>query len=362
MTRYETHRFVVEERDGDLVGREKEHEVLKPDRCVLVQGLEDDLDASVAQAFEQIGADAVIRPGDRVAIKINLGGGIHHVLTTYSDPRICEALIKQVRRLGGDPFVCEADMRAHVMNDKMLRIRGYHDVLRRNDTPFVNLSNGPTVTMQCRDLDVPLVLPETLLRPDVKIVSFAPPKHHWECGVTASQKNMYGAIAEYRKSIYHRKYARIDHAVAAAARLLSPDLSILAGFDLGGGLGPHFCVPIPFRRMIIAKDMVRCDKAASEILGYPYDLVKYAMINTRGQHVDYDLHPASDWPDGATLEAIKARSVTPAGVRFWKALLFPQYYVPHRFQIAVYPHLEFLATWINRLLFERKAPRPFPHK
>ena len=48
MTRYETDRFVVEERDGGLVGREKEHDVLKADRCVLVQGLEDPLEASIA--------------------------------------------------------------------------------------------------------------------------------------------------------------------------------------------------------------------------------------------------------------------------------------------------------------------------
>ncbi|MDQ1255661.1 MAG: hypothetical protein QG656_253, partial [Candidatus Hydrogenedentes bacterium] len=312
---------------------------------------EADLAGSVAAAFDRIGADTIIAPGDPVAIKINLGGGIHHVPCTYSDPVICEQIILQVQRLGGKPFVCEADMRGHLMHDGMLEVRGYADMLRRTGTPFVNLSRGKTLRMECRELDIPLELPEVLLRPETKIVSFAPPKHHWECGITASQKNMYGAIAEQRKSIYHRKYERIDRAVAAAARIMTPDLNILAGFDLGAGLGPHFCIPIPFNRMIVAKDMLRGDKAAADILGFPYDRVKYAAINAAGETVDYDLDPASDWPDAATLDAIASNSIDESSVRFWKPALYLQYFVPHLAQITVYPPLEFIATWINHRLF-----------
>ena len=357
MIKYDTASFRVEARDGRLVGREKEHGPLKDDTRVLVRRLGADLAETVSRAFDAIGAESVIQPGDRVAIKINLGGGIHQVPSSYSDPAICEAIIEATRRLGGGPFVCEADMRGHIMHEKMLRIRGYWEMLQRNHVEFVNLSRGPTVEMTCRDLDIPLRLPEILLRPDVKIISFAPPKHHWECGITANQKNMYGAIADYRKSIYHRKYDRIDKAVAAAARMMSPDINILATFDLGAGLGPHFCIPIEFNRMIVSKDMIRGDKAASEILGYPFHLVKYAMLNTAGRDPDYVLHPDSDWPEDRLLEEIHARSISPRKVRFWKPLLYPQYFVPHRFQVAVYPHFEFLATWINHLAFRRRPHR-----
>ena len=48
--------------------------------------------------------------------------GENGILTTYSDPIICEAIIKKVKQLGGKPFVCEADMRAHTMHNKMLKI------------------------------------------------------------------------------------------------------------------------------------------------------------------------------------------------------------------------------------------------
>jgi len=245
-------------------------------------------------------------------------------------------------------------MRAHIMHEKMLKVRGYWDILKKNNVKFVNLSRYTTVDMKCFNLDIPLKLPEILLKPNVKIISFAPPKHHWECGITCNQKNMYGAIAEQKKSIYHRKYERIDNAVAAAARLMNPDINILATYDLGAGMGPHFCYPVKFNRIMISKDMIRGDKAMSEILGYPFRLVKYAMINTKGKDISYTLHPDSDWPDNKTLEEIKENSIDFDSVNFWKPALWLQYFVPHVFQIKVYPPLEFIFTWLNKIFLKNK--------
>lgn len=165
---------------------------------------------------------------------------------------------------------------------------------------------------------------------------------------------MYGAIAERKKSIFHRRYDRIDKAVAAAARLMSPDINILATYDLGAGMGPHFCYPVPFNRIMISKDMIRGDKAMSEILGYDFKLVRYAMINTRCKDVDYDLHPDSDWPSEEVIKEIVENSIDFEGVNFWKPALWFQYYVPHNVQIKTYPPLEFLLTWANKMFLRSK--------
>ena len=352
----DTDRFRIHERNGVILGEEKKHNVLKKDKKVLIQklGNKDELYESISIAFDKIHADTEIQEGDRVAIKINLGGGIHGVLPTYSDPEICEAIICKIKDLGGNPFVCEANMRAHIMHDKMLKIRGYYEMLKRNNTRFVNLSEYTTVMMKCFHLDIPLKLPLILLKPDVKIVSFAPPKHHWECGITANQKNMYGAIAEQKKSIFHRKYDRIDRAVAAAARLMNPDINILATYNLGAGMGPHFCFPVEFNRLMISKDMIRGDYAMSQILGYPYHLVKYAMINAQGQDYSYELHPDSDWPEEDTVKKIQENSIDYESVNFWKPALWLQYYVPHMFQIKAYPPLEFIFTSFNRIFYKNQ--------
>lgn len=356
MIKFETEKYVVEEQNGRLIGREKIHDVLKDDKLVLIQklGKGEKVHESVSNAFDKIGADKIIQEGDPVAIKINLGGGIHGVLSTYSDPVICEAIIKKVKQLGGKPFVCEADMRGHIMHDPMLRARGYYYMLKKNNVHFVNLSRYRKVNMDCFYLDIPLKLPEILLNPKIKIISFCPPKHHWECGITANQKNMYGAIAERRKSIFHRRYDRIDKAVAAAARLMNPDVNILATYDLGAGMGPHFAFPVEFNRIMISKDMIRGDKAISEILGYDFKRVRYAMINTRCRDVSYELHPDSDWPPEAILREIKENSIDFEGVNFWKHALWFQYYVPHDVQIKAYPPLEFILTWMNKLFLKNK--------
>jgi uncharacterized protein (DUF362 family) len=353
LLKYETNRYIIKDVDGKLIGHEKKHEILKKDEVVLIKKLDKDIDESVSDAFDKIEAEKEIHQGDLVAIKINLGGGIDYIPTTYSDPHICEAIIKKVRILGSKPFVCEANMRARIINEKLLKIREYWGMLKKNNCKFVNLSDYSTVRMNCQHLDIPLKLPEILLKPNVKIISFAPPKHHWECGITCNQKNMYGAIAEYKKSIYHRKYERIDQAVAAAARIMSPAINVLAAFDLGTGLGPHFIYPVKnFNRMIISKDMSRGDKVASEILGYPFNLVKYAMINTGGKDVVYQLHSDSDWPDKEMLEQIRTNAFDRGGVSFWKPTLYLQYFLPHEFQIWLFPRMESFFTWINREFYK----------
>jgi len=337
--KYNNERFTVIEKSGKLYGQEKEHEVLKKDKIVLIQELKKgkNLEKSVSDAFDKINAEEVINIGNFVAIKINLGGGIDYKRTTYSDPIICEAIIKKVKTLRGKPFVCEANMRALTMHNDLLKTRGYWDVLKRNNCKFINLSKYTTVDMKCLNLDISLKLPEILLKPDVKIISFAPPKHHWECGITGNQKNMFGAIAEYRKSIYHRKCDRLDKVVAAAARILNPDINILATFDLGTG-NPHFPYIIKdFNFMIISKDMIRGDKVASEILNYPFQHVKYAIINLKGKDVDYILHPTSSWPNERIQKQIQENSIDFHSVKFWKSFLLPQYFMPHAFQIKIFP-------------------------
>jgi len=354
LLKHETEKYKIEEINGKLVGYEKEHQVLKSNNEVLIQDLSDDFYKSVLDGLNKIKADHIINPGDYVAIKINLGGGIHHVPSTYSDPKICEAIIRAVKELGGIPFVCEANMRAHKMDDKMLKIRGYYDMLQRNKTKFVNLSYIGTIEMKCIGLDVKLLLPKILFYDNVKIISFAPPKPHWECGISCSQKNMYGAIAERRKSIYHRKFDRIDKTVAAAARLMSPDINILGCQNLCVGTGPHFGEPVPFNKLIISEDMVYGDKLCSEIFGYPYKFVKYAMINTNNVDVSYKLHPESSEMSQEILDLIKEKSIYMKEVNFWKRFLHFQYFVPHDFQYHFYPPFEFLFTEINKRFFKNR--------
>ncbi len=357
----DTPRFRVSEAHGRLIGQEKAHRPYTGDDRVFIQPLGSDFSRAVAEGMEHIGAKDVFKPGDLVAIKVNLGGGIHGVLPTYTDPDLVEGLVDWLRAAGCKPFVCEANMRGHTITPQLLQVRGYTGFMVAKKVPFVNLSDVRRVEFSFLGIQNRIDLPLLLLRPNVKIVSCAPPKHHWECGITCAQKNMYGAIAEHKKSRYHRAYELIDYVVAAAARVMKPTLSVIGTRQLGAGLGPHFAIPFDFNRIIFARDMLSCDMLCAEILGYPVDRIKYFQINACSDIISYRLLPGSIPVDPAALAKIRANFIPPDNVDRSKKTLFVQYFIPSFLQTTIYHHFEWLLTWLNRKFYvPRGDPLPCP--
>ncbi|MHA1681807.1 MAG: DUF362 domain-containing protein [Promethearchaeota archaeon] len=354
---HENSRFKVFKRNGTLHGEEKPHKVYTGNRGVFIQNLGNDTARDMMSGLNAIEIGDIIQPGDAVAIKVNIGGGINGVLSSYTDPDLLEGVVRSVRDAGGKPFVCEADMRGHQITPKLLETRGYTRACKQLGVPFVNLSVGTRVSFKFLGIPMPVELPWILLQPGTKIISFAPPKHHWECGITCSQKNMYGAIADYKKSRFHRKYELIDHVVAAAARVMKPDISIIATKQLGAGLGPHFCIPFNFHKAIIARDMLSCDKFCAEVLGYPVGRIKYFQINAQGKDIDYTLLPGSTSIDPRVLGNIRKNYIDPKAVELYKKTLFIQYFVPSALQFHTYHYFEWILTWMNHKMF---VPRGDP--
>lgn len=356
---YKTDRYVVTRKAGKLTGREISQPVLSPQARVFVQTIEGQADEAVKVAMEKIGYREIFGPGDRVAIKINLGGGITGIPSSYTEPEIVRGIVESLRQIGARPFVCEANMRTLTIDRGMLRRRGYLAMLEEMDVPFVNLSEGEAVEFTLGDLDRHLLLPKILLDPEVKIISVPSPKHHWECGVTLSQKNMYGAIAERRKSLYHfHGQSILDRVVAGAARIMKPSLAVIGATQICGGLGPHLCVPINFNRIIVGNDMLAADAVAADFLNFPYKQVKHAMINLGEEKLAFELLDGSAGLDQQTKAKIEKHRVKPRHTGLWRKILLAQYYIPHRWQYRIIGRFEFLATWINKAFFAPRGDLP----
>jgi len=330
---------------------ETDQPVLKPTIRVYIGKLSNQVAASTQALLKNFGIDQIINPGDQVYIKVNLGGGIPGVPASYTDPLVVEGIIRAVQEIGGIPHVCEANMRTYTMNDDMLKKRGYDVILARTGADFVNLSDLPRVEFHPYDGTIPFDVPAPLRDPQNKIISVAQPKHHWECGVSLAEKNMYGAISERKKSIFHRKFDQIDPVVAAAARAMNPDISIIGGRAVCGELGPHLCVPIRLNYLIVSNDMLAADQQGSILLGYPFEEVKYAQINLKGQGITFSWVQGTEQFPPELLTRVKEFALTPAEVKFWKKLLFSQYFVPHWVQNQILPHLEFFFVLANKLFY-----------
>lgn len=354
----ENDRFSVYKENGKYFGEEKPHKIYTGKNEIFIQEIEKEISQSIKSGFDSINAEEIFQEGDLAAIKVNLGGGIHGVLSSYTDPDLVRPIIEKLREIGVKPFICEADMRGHEMTQEMLRERDYLSLCQEMNVPFVNLSKIQQVHFKFIGIPKKVLLPLLLLKPNVKIISFAPPKHHWECGITCAQKNMYGAIGNFRKSQYHRKYELIDHIVAAAARIMKPSLNLIGSKQLGAGLGPHFCVPINFYRMIYAKDMLSCDKYCAEILGYPENLILYHQINSQKQEIDYKIVEGSKLPDEDSLKKIKENYIPPNEVKKYKDTLWVQYYIPSLLQFKCYRYFEWLLTWMNHKFYVPRGDKP----
>ncbi|MCX5860292.1 MAG: DUF362 domain-containing protein [Proteobacteria bacterium] len=338
-------------RSGAEAYYETDQPVLKPQIRNYIQKLTADVAGSTQTILTDFGISDIVHSGDQVYIKVNLGGGIPKAPASYTDPLVVEGVIRAVQEVGGIPHVCEANMRTYTMNDDVLRKRGYDVILARTGADFVNLSDLPRVEFHPYDGTIPFDVPAPLRDPNNKIISVAQPKHHWECGVSLSEKNMYGAISERKKSIFHRKFNQIDPVVAAAARAMKPDISIIGGRAVCGELGPHLCVPIRLNYLIVSNDMLAADEQGSMLLGYPFEAVKYAQINLRGQGITFSWVQGTEQFPPELLKRVKEFAMTPEEVKFWKKLLFSQYFVPHWVQNQIMPHLEFFFVLANELFY-----------
>ena len=350
----ETAGYRLEEKAGAVVALEKRRNLTEPGARLYVGELGEDIPGDIGMALRKIDAGRIIAPGAPVAIKINLGGGVRWVPSSYSDLLVVEGVIDEVRRQGGRPFICEANMRTLTMDLPMLVHRGLYPLLVRKDVPFINLSELPGIDFYPLGWERPITLARPLLHPEVKIVSVPALKHHWECGVTLSAKNMYGAIAERQKSLFHRGGV-IDETVAAAARAIDPDISVLAHRQVGGGLGPHLCVPINFGYVLVSDNMLAADRAGCDVLGADWRKIKHIQINCGGREIPYTLVEGSIQIDPLLKQRIAKTAISRAGIWFWRCLLYPQYFVPHSTQFKHLFRIEPLGTLLNWLLFHPRG-------
>lgn len=350
----ETEGYRLEHRDGREILVEKRRDMLDPESRVFIGRMGDDIPSDVGGAMERAGAADIIGDGDPVAVKVNLGGGVTGVPSSYSDLLVVEGIIDQVRELGGRPFVCEANMRTLTMDRRMLVHRGLYPLLVRKDVEFVNLSELTGIDFYPLGWEKPIGLSRPLLHPGVKVVSVPALKHHWECGVTLASKNMYGAIAERQKSLFHRGGA-IDETVAAAARAVTPDISVLAHRQVGGRLGPHMCIPIDFGYIVVSDNVLVADRVGCDFLGTDWREVKHLQINCGGREIPYHLVDGSVEIDSHTRQRIARTAISPSEIWFWRTALYAQYFVPHGTQYKHLFKIEPLGTFLNWLFFHPRG-------
>lgn len=353
---------ISKETGGIVRGEEKTFFIQKKGNLVFASsiGNKSKIQKNIREALEKIKVSTLLSSNKKIYIKVNIGGGITGLHGTYSEPDVLKELILCFKKTGAQVFVCEGDMRGFKMTDALLRKRGILQVLQETKTPFVALSHVTRVEIKCHEVDIPLFMPEIFFDDDAVVVSFAPIKYHWECGVTLTQKNIFGALSVGEKSVYHRDIRRLDYVIAAAARVIKPAICILGGHLISAGIGPHFSVPLKFHTLVFSNNAWAGDKFVSdEILGYPYEKVQYAMLNCKRkpEKISVKVAEGSVKLDAEVIERVQKFSVKPDDTIFWRNFLALQYHTPHQWQRPLAGALEIPFALVNHALFSWQGKR-----
>jgi len=197
-------------------------------------------------------------------------------------------------------------------------------------------------------------IPKIMLEPNNFIISVCPLKNHWETGVSLTEKNMFGALSEWYKGIYHI-HGHLDEVIAAAGRNMRPNLSIIGGSKVGIGLGPHLSFPIPLNRLFIADNPFELDLYCSEVLGFPSRKLIHANINKElyekwGIKQKYSLDKFAFPLSQKLRQLMKKYSIKPNWTPKFRWVL-DHTHDPSPFQIYSAPIVQFLLRLSNTLIF-----------
>jgi len=253
----------------------------------------------VQHLFEALGGiDDIIKPGDKVGIKINLTGGsgwANHSQLQGVDIRECAWTHPEVLRAvgellvdsgisGNDIYLVEAlwDMNSY-------NLFGYLDVQQQLGANLVNL-NSPSPYPDFVHVPTgnqPFYYNTIILNPILEeldaYISIPKMKHHWEAGMTHSMKNQVGIVplAHYQmpngsgiRSKLHYEGGEIGYHLPRSicdldmARAVT--LAIIDGVkNAVGGEGPwnQLFTPAAYNLLLAGKDAVATDSIASMVMG-----------------------------------------------------------------------------------------------
>jgi len=239
------------------------------------------------------GVSDVIRPGARVAIKVNLTGGISYqvagvpAIESYvTHPEVVRALGELLRDAGArELFIVEA-----VYEWDSYRLWGYEEMAKGINATLIDLNTArPYGDFASAPVGKNWLIYENLafnhiLEEVDAFVSVSKMKCHRECGVTHSMKNLIGLVpvARYRlsgkdfsRSSFHgvnnESKARLPRIILDLNRARPIHLSLIDGIkSTEGGEGPWqpSTAQVKPGVLIAGKNPVATDAVATAVMGF----------------------------------------------------------------------------------------------
>ena len=223
------------------------------------------------------GIQNYVKPGDQVALKVNIlmGASPQRHITTH--PAVIKAVAEMVKGAGGKPFIVDSPgaATAHTKPSlmKVYQKCGLNDLdipLNENDEyEYVSYEKGRIIKR------AEIIKP--LLEADV-IINLPKVKTHSFMIFTCAVKNMFGAVPGRLKVGYHSKLStpeRFGKMLLDVLEIVPPDLTIIDGITGMEGKGPSGGNPKDLGVLIAGENPIALDFLACRLIGFPPEKISY---------------------------------------------------------------------------------------
>jgi len=235
----------------------------------------------------------VVRPGDRVAIKVNLTSGTHFspppgssATESYvTHPEVTRALGECLRDVGaGEVYIVEA-----VYDDQSYPLWGYEDIAQGLGATLIDLNRpDPYPDFASAPVGEGWLIYETfsfhrILQEADVFVSLAKMKCHWNTGITLSMKNLIGLVpvshyclaqGDWWRSAFHgtgdEARTRLPGVIIDLNRARPINLALIDGIKTaeGGEVPRGTFAPVEPGVLIAGKSALATDAVAAAAMGF----------------------------------------------------------------------------------------------
>ncbi len=224
---------------------------------------------SVRTVLELLGGiESFVRPGSRVLIKPNLLAAREPERGVTTHPAVVKAVIEEVKRVGGIPWVGDSPGGAARGVDRVLTKTGIKEAVLETGAEIVNFEASGA---ECRKVNhTAYYVANPPLQADC-IINLPKLKTHSLVLYTGAVKNMFGVIPGFRKAEYHRDHPRPDdfsRTLVDIFSLVPPAFTLMDGILAMEGKGPSSGRKRWVGILAGSRDAVALDACMAHIMGF----------------------------------------------------------------------------------------------
>ncbi len=238
------------------------------------------------QSLELIGGlEKIVKPGNRVLLKVNAIGGFPPERAATTHPAIVRAMADLIKEAEGVPLVGDSSG-AFGFTAQSLRISGIEKAAQDSGAKLVNFESTGTYQVKVNGEILGAVnIAKPVIDCDV-LVSLPKLKTHQLTKYTGAVKNFYGVIPGSGKAAIHRQAPTeesLSRAVVDIYSVLKPGLAVMDGIVGMEGEGATNGTPVASGVILAGTDCVALDAVASEVIGFSSnDILITRIAHERG--------------------------------------------------------------------------------